>query len=109
MSLVPLARWNDDRLDDLQRDVNDVKPLIADVARLSERMNSLSGQLAENTQATKEGARATEHVAKQLEKARLEPLTRGRNVRTQLFIALAGAAAAGGFALLGALLAGVHP
>jgi uncharacterized protein YoxC len=103
-----LGRWNDDRLDDLKRRVDGVEPLVAEVARLSERMKSLSGKLDANTRATKEGSEATEHVARQLEKSRMEPLTRGRNTRTQIYIGLTGAAAAGIFALLGALVAGGH-
>jgi hypothetical protein len=108
MPISPLNRWNDDRLDDLKRRVDSVEPLVADVARLSERMKSLSGQLEANTRATKDGAMATEHVARQLEQARLEPLTRGRNTRTQIYIGLIGAGAASIFALLGALIAGGH-
>lgn len=39
------ARWNDDRLDDLQRQVERMIPVVDQVGVLGERMDSLSGEL----------------------------------------------------------------
>lgn len=96
-----LERWNDDRLDDLQYRVSRAEAAIEVVARLEERLESNSRELKRNTV-------ATEHVARQLEAAKVEPLTRSRNLRHQLYIAVGAAVTGGAFVVIGALLSG-HP
>jgi hypothetical protein len=101
VTISPLSRWNDDRLDDLNGRVRDMEPTARTVAVLEQRMQSLSAQLRENT-------KGQERIAKQFEQAQLEPLTRARSFRQQLTIAVIAALAGGGLAVFGALIAGAH-
>ena len=95
------SQWTDGRLDDLQRRVSRVEPIVEIVARLEERLESNTRELRANTTATKE-------VADQLEKAQVEPLNRSRRFWGAIVIAVAGAVTAGLMVVLGTVIAGAH-
>jgi hypothetical protein len=95
---APWTRWNDDRLDDLQRTVNGHTPIVSRVGELRVEMQNLSRQLEANT-------RGLARVTRQFEDARVEPLTRARTLRNGLIIAAVSGALGGGLAILGALIA----
>jgi hypothetical protein len=97
MNAIDRSRWNDDRIDDLSQQVRAVAPLVADVAVLKVELGSLSRELRANTKATQE-------VAQQLEKTQTEPLTRARNFRSQIAIALVAAVVSGAFVIVGVLI-----
>jgi hypothetical protein len=61
------ARWNDDRLDDLQRQVERMIPVVDQVGVLGERMESLSGDLATH-------GRSVEGLRKDIAKAVGKPI-----------------------------------
>ncbi len=90
-------RWSDDRLDELGRKVGRLDEVVTDVAVLKSEFKNLARELHRNTD-------ATEHVAEQLEQAKIEPLTRGRALRNQIVIAVIGAIIAGVFVILGVIL-----
>jgi hypothetical protein len=96
-----MIRWNDDRMDDLKRQVDGMAPTVQSVAVLRAEMATLTRDLEANS-------RGQEKIAQQLEQAQLEPLTRSRNLRSQALIAITAAVIGGGIAVLGALLAGAH-
>lgn len=97
-----MVQWTDERLADrfaeLERRVTSVEPTVRDVIQMRAEMQSLVDGLRRNT-------RAQETTAKQLEGLTLEPLTRGRDFRSQLFVAVLAALVGGGLAVL-AVLAG---
>lgn len=98
---TPLSRWGDDRLDDLKRRVDEMEPIVHSVGVMRAEMKSLSRELSRNSEATHE-------TTKQLEGLTLEPLTRGRQMRSQLAIAISSAVVGGGLAVLGAVIASGH-
>ena len=95
---MPLESWNDQRLDGLERRVDRVEPVTTEVAVIKAEMRNLSRELKHNTL-------AVEQVGEQLEKAQLEPLTRSKNMRSQMVIAISAAVTGGGLAILGGFLA----
>lgn len=96
---TPLFRWNDDRLDDLQRVVNSHTPIVNSVGELRVEIRGLSEKLDANT-------RGQAEIARQFEDAQLEPFTRKRRLQDQLAISVASAVVGGGIAVAGALIAG---
>jgi hypothetical protein len=98
---MPFPRWNDDRLDRLQNQVDGMSSTVNSVAVLREQMITLTKDLEKNS-------KVQEKITEQLEQAQLEPLTRARNIRSQAVIAVTAAVVGGGIAVLGALLAGAH-
>jgi hypothetical protein len=97
-------RWTDDRLDGLERRVDSVVPVVTDVAVIKNELKTLGRDMRANTLATERATEASQQVSKQLEQAKLEPLQRARNLRTQLLIGVLCAMAGGGMAILGALV-----
>jgi hypothetical protein len=95
---MPNVQWPDDRINDLSRRVSNVETIVPDVAVMKAAMATLSRELDRNTN-------ATEHVARQLEDTKLEPLTRSRRIWGGIIIAVCGALAGGAFAVLGAVIA----
>lgn len=95
--MTPVARWTDDGLDRLAKQVDSISPVVTKVAVMEEKMTTLARALDNNT-------KATEHVAQQMEDAKMEPLTRSQNLRHQVYITIVGAVAGGVFVLLGVLL-----
>src|SRR5580693_7917332 len=98
MPVVPTS-WSDARLDRLEQRVDKIEPAVMLVRELRVEMRGLAKELEANTA-------SQQKVAAQFDQAQIEPLTRARNLRSQLYIALGAALAGGGLAVLGALLAG---
>lgn len=96
-----MVRWNDDRLDDLKRRVDEHDKPVQSVAVLTSRMQELARQLQANTD-------GQQRISKQFEDAQLEPFKRGRNFRSQLALAVVSAVAGGGLAVIGAIVGGAH-
>lgn len=101
MSVSPLHRWNDDRLDDLQRRVASMEPTVGSVGELRVEMRGLARDL-ETT------SKGVERLSGQLEAAQREPVTRMRNFRSQAIIAISAAVVGGGMAILGTFIGGAH-
>jgi hypothetical protein len=97
-----MVQWTDERLGDrfaeLDRRVTSVEPTVRDVIELRAEMRSLGDAVRRNTT-------AQETTATQLEGLTLEPLVRGRDFRTQLFLVIVSGLIGGGLAIL-AVLAG---
>lgn len=90
--------WSE--LSELRRRLERVEPVVTEVAVLKTELHNVTRELQRNT-------KATEQVAEQMERAQIEPLTRGQERRAQLFIALVAALTAGGLGIIATLLA-VH-
>jgi hypothetical protein len=98
---VPLARWTDDGLDRLAREIDYVRPVVTDVAVMKAQMDGLTRELRANTEATRQ-------VADQMEKAQMEPVVRMKNFRHQVTIAVCSALLGGGLLALLNTLASSH-
>lgn len=96
--MAALSRWNDDRLDEWAARVGQIEPVVRDVAVLRTEMATLGRAVKANTT-------ATEHVAEQLEATKVEPLTRARDFRSKVAIAVVSACVSGGLVIIGTLLA----
>lgn len=94
---MPVSRWNDDRLDGLDRQVRRIEPVVTDVAVIKAELLGMRRALRENSNVTHE-------LTQQLEKAQMEPLKRWQGFRNSLVIAVAGAAVGGLFVIAGVLL-----
>lgn len=92
-----MDRWNDDRLDDLARNVRNMGPAVESVAVVRVQMDNLSGQLRE----TRHEVSA---LSKKLEVVIDEPLKRSRDFRRQLMLGVLAALAGGAFTFVAILL-----
>lgn len=101
MSVSPLHRWSDDRIDDLARRVAAIEPSVGSIGELRVEMRGLQRGLEAAT-------KGLERFSEQFEKAQEEPLNRIRTFRSQAVVAIGAAIVGGGMAIFGALIVGTH-
>jgi hypothetical protein len=101
MSVSPISRWPDDRLDDrigdLSRRLEQVEPTVTTVALLEQRMEQMTNALTDNTAQQKK-------LARKFDDFEVEPFTRKREFMTKLMLVLVGALVGGVFAVAGAVI-----
>ena len=94
-----MDKWNDERLDELNRRVREVERNIADLPTVKAEMRTLTRELSHTKEAVKS-------LDDKLDESILEPLKKTKEFQNRLMIAILAAVAGGVVTVISALVGG---